>query len=175
MKNIKTLELVLQVLKNLSEIWKNRRKKIKNDNRKHYKSLKEISIKNWWEVMEGKLENLIIEGNYTNVELVAIYEMLMQEYLDNFGTTEDYKLFLTRKLDYALALSEYVEEQSDHKKMLLEMAKIDFQEFMKVANRKDEKPQSLESLMMLVEKKMGFQINENIMSAFKFYTYLKSE
>jgi hypothetical protein len=58
---------------------------------------------------------------------------------------------------------------------LVEMAKTDFQDLIAVVHKKDNKQQSLESLMMLVEKKMGFQIDEHKMTAFKFYTYLKSE
>jgi len=140
--------------------------------KKAYLSLKKLPIAKWWAITEeGNFEVLVISGKYTNLELYNIYLDLLQEYYDNFGTTETHGAFIEAKFNYAKALAKWISTQNGTDKMFLEMAKIDLQE---ATPRKEqsEKVYTLYDEMSSIEKVYG-PLDEDKLSTMKYYSYRK--
>jgi len=139
-----------------------------------YTSIKKLPISIWWEITEGgNYEKLVLSGNYSNMELYNIYLDLLQQYYDSFGSTEKHQAFVLARYSYAKALARYVSSQAPVDKMYLEMATIDLQE---ATPRSDEggEEQSLPELITIIEKNFGFQLDEETLSTYKFYSYQKA-
>ena len=145
----------------------------KKEEREAYLSLKKISIAKWWEVIEeGNYNALIIRGEFEEYELQNIFIELLQQYHDNFGTTEKHKQFLEAKLQYVLKLAKFVESQSFEDKMFLQMAEIDFKELTPRSDQEQE-PLSLGQEIAVIEEHFSGEKDEETLSAYKFYTYKK--
>ena len=153
-----------QSLLNISQIF---------SKKKAYTSLKKISIAKWNLITEhGSFNELVIEGEFSNLELYNVYLDLLQQYYDEFGTTETYDAFMDAKLDYALKLAAWITTQNGSDRMFLEMARIDYNESMP----KKENGESFklsEQISVLVEY-YKVEYDEETMSAHKFYSRKKN-
>jgi hypothetical protein len=141
---------------------------------KLYTSIKELPISKWWQVNnEGKFNELIIEGSFSDAELYNCYLNLLQEYYNCFGLSEQYLAFIDAKLKYTELLADYIINQKESESMFLEMAKI---EMMDLAPEKIKENDKIELFQYItnIEKNFGFQINENELTTYKFYAYQKS-
>ena len=137
-----------------------------------YESLEEIPIAKWWSVCDGELTKLIIDGGFTQLELYNIYIKLLQDYYDAFGTTEQHKAFVNARYEYACKLAEYIEKQDGTSKMFLLIAKQDLKEVTPTTNKGKEL--SLMEIIVNLEKSLGFSLDKNTLSTYKFYSYLKN-
>jgi acyl carrier protein len=139
-----------------------------------YQSIKKLPISIWWEInYEGKFDKLVLEGSFSDAELYNSYLIMLQEYYDNFGVSEEYEEFIKAKLKYTEKLADYIITQSNEAKMFLEMAKIEMNEL--TPKEKVEKEQNeLFEYITNIEKNFGFQINEEELTTYKFYAYQKS-
>lgn len=139
-----------------------------------YASIKNLPISIWWEInYEGKFEKLVLEGSFSEIELYNFYLVLLQEYYDNFGVTEEHSEFIKAKLKYTEKLADYIIKQNNESKMFLEMAKIEMQELIPKEKVEKEKIQLFEYITN-IEKNFGFKINEDELTTYKFYAYQKS-
>lgn len=140
--------------------------------REAYLSLKKLPISKWWAITEeGKFEVLVIDGEFSNLELYNIYLDLLQEYYDNFGTSETHGAFIEAKFNYAKALSKWIGSQDGTDKMFLEMAKIDLQEATPKKDQNEDK-YTLYDEMSSIEKIYG-PLDEDKLSTMKYYSYRK--
>ena len=148
--------------------------KIFSKGKKAYTSIKKLPISIWWDITEGgNYSQLVLDGNYSNIELYNIYLSLLQEYYDHFGTTEQHEAFVQARYKYAKALAKYISTQNSFDKMLLEMAEIDLKE-VTPKNNQEEKSQTLAEAITIIEKNFGFQLDEETLSTYKFYSYQKA-
>ena len=139
-----------------------------------YASIKNLPISIWGEInYEGKIEKLVLEGSFSEIELYNFYLILLQEYYDNFGVTEEHSEFIKAKLKYTEKLADYIIKQNNESKMFLEMAKIEMQELIPKEKVEKEKVQLFEYITN-IEKNFGFKINEDELTTYKFYAYQKS-
>lgn len=141
---------------------------------KAYTSIKKMPISVWWSITEGdNFENIVISGAFSNMQLYNIYLDLLQQYYDAFGTTEQHKAFLDARLNYALKLAQYLSTQNSFDKMFMEMALIDLQD---VSPKQDQtqKEIKLSEAITIIEKNFGFQLDEETLSVYKFYSYQKA-
>jgi hypothetical protein len=142
--------------------------------RKHYTSIKKLPILIWWEVTEkSNLDGLAIRGHYSQTELYSIYTELLQEYYDNFGTTEEYEYFVKLRFEYAKSLANFIAIQDGMSKQFYLLAKSEIEDYNKKSIKKTENNESLTDILVQIEKQYGFQIDESKLSTYKFYTYLK--
>lgn len=144
--------------------------KEKKENKQMYKSIKDLPIKVWFEFNEGIFENIVIKGKFNNIEIMNKYLELVQEYYNSFGTSNEYKAFVKKKLDYAKKLCEYLKKQDGTSKMWLEICKVELEDLTPKGN----KDSSLDDYMVSIENYYKFQINSETISTYKFYTYLKN-
>jgi hypothetical protein len=141
---------------------------------KAYRSIKKMPISVWWSITEGdNFQNIVISGAFSNIKLYNIYLDLLQQYYDAFGTTEQHKAFLDARLNYALKLAQYLSTQDSFDKMFMEMALIDLQD---VSPKQDQtqKEIKLSEAITIIEKNFGFQLDEETLSVYKFYSYQKA-
>ena len=141
--------------------------------KKAFRTIKELPISIWWQVCEGNFTKLIINGSYTETELYNLYLSLLQEYYDHFGTSEEHLAFINARHEYALKLADYITLQDGTSKMYLLMAKEDLNDVTPKKPNKQKEPQLCEFIVNL-EKSLGFELNENKLSTYKFYSYLKN-
>lgn len=142
--------------------------------RRIYTSIKQLPISIWWQInYEGKFEQLVLEGSFSDDELYNSYLNLLQEYYDNFGISEEHEAFIKSKLKYTEKLADYIINQSNESKMFLEMAKIEMSELTPKEKIENEKTELFEYITN-IEKAFGFQIDEDQLTTFKFYAYQKS-
>ena len=142
--------------------------------RKLCTTIKELPISKWWKINnEGKFEQLVLEGSFSDAELYNCYLNLLQEYYDNFGISEDHREFIKAKLKYAELLADHIIHQKESEKMFLEMAKIEMSD---LAPKKIKQSEKIELFKYItnIEKNFGFQINEDELTTYKFYAYQKS-
>ncbi len=139
-----------------------------------YTSIKKMPIAVWWSITEGdNFQKIVISGAFSNIKLYNIYLDLLQQYYDAFGTTEQHKAFLDARLNYALKLAQYLSTQNSFDKMFMEMALIDLQD---VSPKQDQtqKEIKLSEAITIIEKNFGFQLDEETLSVYKFYSYQKA-
>jgi len=140
--------------------------------KKAYNSLEELPIAKWWAICDGEFTKLIIDGSFTQLELYNIYIKLLQDYYDSFGTTEQHAKFVNARYEYAIRLAEYIQTQDGTSKMFLLMAKEDLKEA--TPTKSNDKDISLMELIVNLEKSLGFPLDKNTLSTYKFYSYLKN-
>lgn len=141
--------------------------------RKVYRTIKKLPISIWWKITDtGDYSLLVQEGEFSEMELYNIYLDMLQEYYDNFGTTETHQAFILARFNYAKALCKFIQSQSGHDKMFLEMAKIDLQE---VTPRKEQnqKPFTLGEAITIIEENFVGEKDEDTLTTYKFYLYQK--
>lgn len=139
-----------------------------------YTTIKKLPISIWWEITENNnFEGLVLSGKYSNIELYNTYLDLLQEYYTSFGTTEKHNAFILAKLNYAKKLAKWISTQKEDDKMFLEMSLIDLQELAKKETHNNENEQSLFDSITVLEKYFGFQLNEDTLTVYKFYSYQK--
>ena len=136
-----------------------------------HKDLHSISILDWWELTEGKLDKVLIKGKANEEQKFNAYLDLLQCYNREFGTSEEYKNMMKTKLRYAIALSQNLYKQNGESLMNLEIAKEDMLSFQPKEVQKEK--QTLNDYLVFIEKNVKFEIKKEI-SAHKFYSYLKS-
>ena len=141
--------------------------------RKKYDSIKSLPISIWWSITEGgSFESLVISGKYSKLELYKTYLDLLQEYYDNFGTTETHEAFIKARYEYALKLAKYVHTQNGFDKTLLKMALIDLKELTPRQDQNGNK-QTLPEAIAIIEENFGFPVDQDKLSVLKFYSYQK--
>ena len=158
------------MLKRLLNILRSSFYKGKEDKKQIYKSIKELPVKTWFEFNEGIFENIVIKGKFNNIEIMNKYMELVQEYYNSFGTSNEYKAFVKKKLEYAKKLCTYLKNQDGTSKMWLEICKVELEDL----TPKDNKNNSLDDYIVSIENYYKFQINSESISTYKFYTYLKN-
>jgi len=141
-------------------------------NKKAYDSLEEIPIAKWWSICDGEFTKLIIDGSFTQLELYNIYIKLLQDYYDAFGTTEQHSKFVDARYEYACKLAQYIQHQDGTSKMFLIMAKEDLKDATPTKSNNKDIP--LMELIVNLEKSLGFSLDKNTLSTYKFYSYLKN-
>jgi len=141
--------------------------------RKKYDSIKSLPISIWWSITEGgSFESLVISGKYSKLELYKTYLDLLQEYYDNFGTTERHEAFIKARYEYALKLARYVHTQNGFDKTLLKMALIDLKELTPRQDQNGNK-QTLPEAIAIIEENFNFPVDQDKLSVLKFYSYQK--
>ena len=147
--------------------------KTDSETRKAYKTLHDLPAIVWWDVTEGKgFEGLVIKGKYSELEIFHIYLDLLQEYYNDFGTTEKHESFINARYEYAVKLAKYIETQNGFDKMFMEMALIDLQA-LEPKSSDNEKTVKFHEQIRAIEKYMGFKVDKKTISTHDFYSYLK--
>lgn len=136
---------------------------------KTYSQFDEIPAKNWFKYFETKnLDWLIKSGTPAEQQKIDSFETLFNQQIDLFGLGEDFKRFFSLqkkviklKIDYAVTKKKHLLFHLELKQRELETSNPTKNEGMKYIE-----------LITLIEDSKNRSIDENSISAEKFYTYL---
>lgn len=140
-----------------------------------YDTLDKLPLFNWDRLhTTGDLRYLIISENPEEIEgadpkeLNNLWTLLQQEYIDEFGLSEEYLTILrTKKQSILLKIKAALTGDGSRNAL----AKIKDEELKERLERKEKV--TFNDTLAQVEKFMGYQINPKQISVKKFYTYLK--
>tara|TARA_R110000851_G_scaffold220616_3_gene373477 strand:- start:611 stop:1093 length:483 start_codon:yes stop_codon:yes gene_type:complete len=134
-----------------------------------YAFLNEIPAKNWFKYFETKdLDNLVYKGKPTEEEKAKAFESLYNEYIQKFGLDESYLNFFKQQKNILKLKIEYALKKEGHIEMHLKLALKKLKE----TNPTSKASKSYLDVVAMIEDALNRNINDNDISAEKFYTYL---
>lgn len=156
----------MQVKKFLQKLFL---KSYRNTLGKTYSKFDEIPAKNWFKYFETKdLDYFVISGTPTEIQKEKSFELLFNQQIKLFGLSDEFKRYfslqkkiLKLKIDYAITKKKHLQFHIDIKEKQLNQSN----------------PTSADNINYLdlvarIEDVKNRSIDENTISAEKFYTYL---
>lgn len=137
----------------------------------YFNSIEELPIWNWWKIAEtGNLIYLHILEDYEGKEdynLVSLWNKLQNEYLEEFGITEEFRKILSLKKKWINKKVEYLTTGERFKLTEIDIIESDIAETMdsKVAVDKDD-------TIITLERKLGRELDPKQISVKKYYKYI---
>lgn len=146
------------------------KKNLKND---YFNSIDELPIWNWWKVSEtGNFIYLLKENDYNNedysLESYKNWLDLQDEYLEFFGMDSDFQKILRLKKQWIDKKSKYI---IDNDRFSLTEAEIIESKIKEITD--NNKTLNQDSTIILLEEKLGREIDPKKISVKKFYNYIK--
>jgi hypothetical protein len=137
----------------------------------YFNSIEVLPIWNWWKIAEtGNLIYLHILEDYEGKEdynLIELWNKLQNEYLDEFGITEEFRKILSLKKKWINKKVEYLTTGERFKLTEIDIIESDIAETMdsKVAVDKDD-------TIITLERKLGRELDPKQISVKKYYKYI---
>lgn len=139
---------------------------------KYWDSIEDMPIKNWFKCIESDKSWVLIDRNSKDIETEEHklqFEKLYCEFIDTFGINENLKEIislqneiLVHKIDLQLTGDKTI-------KILIKMREIDLEAALKETDGGNNN-----KTIVMVEKWLGFGIDENKCSVRRFYEYLEA-
>ena len=139
----------------------------------YFNSIDNLPIWNWWKIAESgnliylqKLEDYDGKEDYT-MKAFELWNKLQDEYLDEFGITDEFRQMLTLKKKWIKAKTDYLVTGERFKLTEIDIIEAQISETMttKVNVKKED------SIIML-EQKLSFPLDEKKLSVKKYYNYI---
>lgn len=148
------------------------------NNAELHDNIKEITIRDFWNVQEGDVTSLIKKGNvldFTEKQLEKGYFNIMDNYYEFFNREDETISRMRKEYEYAMILADYIKTQDSITRMELELLEVEIDEDKKMEKDKytPRKKEDLSEFITYLEYMYSFSIEENI-TAYKFYSYLKN-
>ncbi len=138
--------------------------------RRYYNSLSMVTVRTWREVHEtGDLSKLQISGSIKPSELQKCWHKLNNEFLKEYGLDKDTKRLLKLRFQLASAMVDYMITGKSAFHMESKLLRADIE----AHNKKAGKGLAFIEVVAMVERTLGFQIDEDKTTVKKFYSYLK--
>lgn len=142
---------------------------------KPYKNASELPIWNYWQVINtGEVEYLIESGKLSDdkkqrqkdlAELAKIWDGIEVELYDIFVKDPDYITSLIEEKQYLYRIINAAIEPNAYNNLLKEVAENE--------KNKESEPFDYEGSLAVLEKYLGFTINDKQMSVKRYYTHLR--
>ena len=136
-----------------------------------FNSIEDLPIWNWWKIAEtgnlGYLYKDEKEYNSNDNSLVELWSKIQDEYLDEFGITDDFKEMLTLKKRWINQKANFLITGERFLLNEIEEIEIDLKEIEQggVTVKKDE-------TVIMLEEKLGRELEPKNMSVKKYYNYI---
>ena len=138
--------------------------------KEYFNSIEELPIWNWWKIAEtGNLIYLHKDSDYkeNDYSIVKIWDALQDEYLNEFGITEDFREMLSLKKKWIIKKSEYL--LTGDRFILNDIDRIESEIDSSTSNismvKKDD-------TVIMLEEKLSFPLDPKKMSVKKYYSYI---
>jgi len=138
--------------------------------KEYYNSIEDLPIWNWWKIAEtGNLIYLYKEDNYTkeDYKLYKVWNDIQDEYLDEFGITNEFREVLSLKKKWIEKRTEYVISQDRFIKMESDLLQIDINDLIN-----EKKSVDKEETLIMLEQKLGIRLDAKNISVKKYYKYI---
>ena len=138
---------------------------------KRYESIEDLPIWNWWKIAEtGQLGYLYKdekEYNKHDNSLVELWSKIQDEYLEEFGITDDFKEMLTLKKRWITQKANFLITGERFLLNEIEEIEIDLKEIenTNITVKKDD-------TVIMLEEKLGRELEPKKMSVKKYYSYI---
>ena len=134
-----------------------------------FKSLEELPIYNWDKcVRTGELKYLLVDPNAKcDVDLLALFNKLHQEYLDIFGATEETERYLSLLKQKIHHIEQIILGVKFHKNYL---KIVEFE--IEAIEKKKGDSQDLYDIIAILAKFMGFQLDVKKVTVIEYYKYI---
>lgn len=138
-----------------------------------YPDLNTLPIANWWKINSTnnyayllRVNRDVTEQEYTILE--GKYDNLMEDYIIRYGMNEQLNDVLEKQREIALMRIDLILKNDPSLQTLIEVAEIELNELVK-----SQEGMSYQTLKAIIDKVMGFQINENTTSVVQFQSYIE--
>ena len=139
----------------------------------YFNSIDNLPIWNWWKIAESgnliylqKLEDYDGKEDYT-MKAFELWNKLQDEYLDEFGITDEFRQMLTLKKKWIKAKTDFLVTGERFKLTEIDIIEAQISETMttKVNVKKEDS-------MIMLEQKLSFPLDEKKLSVKKYYNYI---
>jgi hypothetical protein len=138
-----------------------------------YPDLNTLPIANWWKINSTnnyayllRVNRDVSEREYTILE--GKYDDLMEDYIVRYGMNDQLNDVLEKQREIALMRIDLILKNDPSLQTLIEVAEIELNELVK-----SQEGMSYQTLKAIIDKVMGFQINENTTSVVQFQSYIE--
>jgi len=137
----------------------------------YFNSIDELPIWNWWRIAESGNLIYLHKGNYDKEDYTykayLLWNKLQNEYLDEFGITEEFRQILELKKKWISKKTEFLLTGERFKLTEIDMIEAEISETSstKTANKKEDS-------IIILERKLGFPLDDKILSVKKYYNYI---
>ena len=137
----------------------------------YFNSIDELPIWNWWRIAESGNLIYLHKGNYDKedytYEAYLLWNKLQNEYLDEFGITDEFRQILELKKKWISKKTEFLLTGERFKLTEIDMIEAEISETssVKTANKKEDS-------IIILERKLGFPLDDKILSVKKYYNYI---
>ena len=137
----------------------------------YFNSIDELPIWNWWRIAESGNLIYLHKGNYDKedytYEAYLLWNKLQNEYLDEFGITDEFRQILELKKKWISKKTEFLLTGERFKLTEIDMIEAEMSETssIKTANKKEDS-------IIILERKLGFPLDDKILSVKKYYNYI---
>lgn len=137
---------------------------------KYYDSIDTITLFAWRRVTAGDLTYLRVDREKgSDEEDIAAFELLMDEYYEDFGLGEDYKRVLELMVEIAKVQCKYCIDENE---FLLNRVTILKTELNDILERPVEG--TLDDCLVYLSKWLSFRLDQKAISVREFYKYLEA-
>lgn len=142
------------------------------DKMQWYKSIDELPIFNWFKIQDTNDVSwmMIKKKKMTTYRLLVLnkaFSDCQAEYLDAFGVNETYKKILMLKWQISVLRSEMVIHEKRTNKVFIDLKEIELKGILS-----ESKKTETGNVRVMIEKHMGFKLNEKEITVKEFYEYL---
>jgi len=135
----------------------------------YFSSIDDIILKNWWRAIEGDHSACRIDPAIGSKEMDEEYWILIHDsYIREFGLGTEFERIMDIKKQIALLECDLVITDVNYIKNQIRMLENELEEIFNRPVRTDR-----DGLVIILEKWLGFRINENEITARKFLKILK--
>jgi len=137
----------------------------------YFNSIEDLPIWNWWRIAESGNLIYLHKGNYDKedytYEAYLLWNKLQNEYLDEFGITDEFRQILELKKKWIEKKADYLLTGERFKLTEIDIIEAEMSETMntKVATKK-------EATIIMLEQKLGFALDEKKLSVKRYYNYI---
>jgi len=138
----------------------------------YYKSIDELPIRNWFKIQDTDDITWMLKKKYSvNAKQLAVlakaFADCQAQYIDTFGLSDNYRKILTLKWEIAVLRSELVMQGKRTNQVYIDLKTLDLKVILT-----ESKASETGSVKVMIEKHMGFKLNENEVTVKEFYEYL---
>lgn len=137
----------------------------------YYETIDELPMRNWLECNKGNFGYLYREPKdiKLNDKVRELWQKLYDEFILEIGLTPDYLDLLSAMKRHGLAIIDWMVKQDSLSKTKMAAAESEIESMVQSGG----KGGKFSHFVASVEKYMGIQIDLNVVSVTKFYSYVK--
>lgn len=134
-----------------------------------YTSIDELPIYNWFKCIDKKEYTYVVKlGNATDDECKEQFSKLYEEYIDTFGISQQLQGIIEKQNEILVLKIDKVLTEDRTLQFFIDMKELELKDLMEV------KQTGINKNKVLIEKYLGFRLNEKEVTVKEYYEYLEA-